>query len=177
LPAFTKAEILRLLRAPNKELRAEGTKGTVNLVGGAVMCLAFDARPATRDIDASFKPSVAVRAAAVRVAAKENITDHWLNDAAKTYLSDNESYNRFEQMDHLTVFCAAPEYMLAMKCLAVRFGEGFQDLNDIRYLLTHLAIEKYEDALEIIEKYYPNFPPHALSALRDLLPDQDLTKP
>jgi len=147
-------------------------RGDIYLAGGAVMCLAFQARASTRDVDASFKPSVAVREAALKVAAKEGVSEHWLNDAVKGYLSDRGAFTRFLQRSHLRVFCADAKYMLAMKCLAMRIGEGYQDENDIRYLLRHLGIEKYQDALGVIGKYHslPEFPATALTALRELLP-------
>ena len=51
--ALSRADILRLLHALNDELKAANVKGQVNLAGGAVMCLAFGARPSTRDVDAT----------------------------------------------------------------------------------------------------------------------------
>ncbi len=62
--------------------------------------------------------------------------------------------------------------MLAMKCLAMRMGEGYRDEEDIRYLLRNLEIDGYEAACKIISSYYPieDFPPAALAALRELLP-------
>jgi len=172
LPGFSRADILRLFEALNTELRKAKVRGDVYLAGGAVMCLAFQARESTRDLDASFEPSVAVRAAALKVAAKEGVSDHWLNDAVRGYLSDRGSFTRFLQRSNLRVFCADAKYMLAMKCLAMRIGEGYRDEDDIRYLLRHLGIEKYQDALEIISKYYSlqEFPATALAALRELLP-------
>ena len=85
-------------------------------------------------------------------------------------MSDRGSFDSFLERPNLRVFCADARYMLAMKCLAMRIGEGYQDEADIRYLLMNLGIEKYEDALEVIAKYYPleNFPATALAALREL---------
>jgi hypothetical protein len=58
-----------------------------------------------------------------------------------------------------------------MKCLAMRIGEEFQDLDDIRYLLRHIGLRRYEDALAVIAKYYPleRFPQKTLYALEELL--------
>jgi hypothetical protein len=173
VPAFSRAQISRLLESLNAELKKAGVKGDVYLAGGAVMCLAFEARDSTKDVDAVFRPSDEIRQAALRVAAKEGVPDNWLNDAVKSYVSDHGTFDRFRELSNLRVFCADARYMLAMKCLAMRMGEGFQDENDIRYLLKNLGIERYEDALEIIGKYYSTseFPKTALAALRELTQD------
>ena len=171
--ALSKDDILRLLHALNDELQAAGVKGHVQMAGGAVMCLAFDARASTRDIDALFKPSVEVLNAALRVASKEDVHDTWLNDAVKGYMSDRGSFAPFLELSNLKVFCATAEYMLAMKCLAMRIGEGYQDEDDVRYLLRNLDIRRYKDAEEILERYYSleGFQESTLNALRELLPD------
>lgn len=52
MPEMTSREITRLLHALNDELRVAGLRGQIHLAGGAVMCLAFNARPSTRDVDA-----------------------------------------------------------------------------------------------------------------------------
>ena len=142
MASLSRADILRLFEALNVELRKLGVRGDLYLAGGAVMCLAFGAREATRDVDAAFVPSIAVREAAVRVAAQEGVPDPWLNDAVKGYLSDHGSFDAFLERDHLRVFCADARYMLAMKCLAMRVGEGYRDEEDVRYLLRHLGLER-----------------------------------
>jgi hypothetical protein len=167
---FSRAQILRLLESLNAELAKMGVRGDAYLAGGAVMCLAFETRDATKDVDATFRPSSAIRTAALAVAAREGVPDRWLNDAVRSYVSETPSFTHFLELSHLRVFCADAKYMLAMKCLAMRVGEGFRDEEDIRYLVRHLGIERYEDALEIIGRYYPvaGFPATALAALREL---------
>jgi hypothetical protein len=169
---LSKRDILRLFEALNDELRGVNVKGQLNLAGGAVMCVALDARPSTRDVDASFHPSVAVLDAAHRVAAKLGVPDFWLNDAVKAYMSDRGTFTPLLERSHLKVFCATPEYMLAMKCLAMRTGEAYHDEEDVRYLLRHLGLRRYEDAEAILARYYPlaEYPGAALSAVRELLP-------
>ena len=141
MPAFTRDTILHLLESLNAELAIVGVAGKVYLTGGAVMCLAFDARDSTKDVDAVCKPSGEIRAAVIRVAEKEGVTDHWLNDAVKGFVSDRGSFQKFLELSNLTVLCADARYMLAMKCLAMRLGEGYRDEDDVRYLLKNLGIE------------------------------------
>jgi hypothetical protein len=153
------------------ELQAQGVEGEVYLVGGAVMCLALDARPATRDVDAYFLPSREVREAAARVAARERLPEGWLNDAVKGFLSPRGDFDPFLERPHLRVFVARPEYLLAMKCAAMRLGEEFHDLDDVRYLLRYLNIERVDDALAVVTRYFPEdqLPPKTRLALEELL--------
>ena len=164
--------IRQLLEALNGELKADGVRGRLHLAGGAVMCLAFAARESTQDVDASFQPSVKVLEAAHRVAAREGIKESWLNNAVEGYLSDRGTYAPLMELSHLDVLSATPEYMLAMKCLAMRLGEGYQDEEDVRYLLRNLGLRSHEEAEEILGRYYPleEFPETARLALRELLP-------
>jgi hypothetical protein len=64
--------------------------------------------------------------------------------------------------------------MLAMKCLAMRLGEEFQDEEDVRYLLRHLNIRDYDNALTVITRYFQleRFPQKTLYALAELLPSK-----
>ena len=167
-------DIRRLFALLNDELRATGTEGELFLVGGAVMCLAYAARPSTQDVDGLFRPARQVREAAARVAVHAGVSPDWLNDGVKGFLSDRGEFSLFIEFDHLRVMVALPEYMLAMKCLALRIGAESHDEDDIRYLLRHLALGSYEQAVAIITRYYPleRFPQKTLYALGELLPKQ-----
>ena len=161
-----------MLEALNAELANEGAAGEVYLVGGAVMCLVFDARAATRDVDAYFRPSRLIREAAARVAVKEGVPATWLNDAVKGYLSPRGEFEQYLELPHLRVFTARPEYLLAMKCVAMRLGEEFRDLDDVRYLLRYLNVATVDAALEIVTRYFDErlVPPKTRLALEELLP-------
>jgi hypothetical protein len=45
------------------------------------------------------------------------------------------------------------EYLLALKCAAMRLGEEFRDLDDVRYLLRYLNITSSSEALEVVARY------------------------
>lgn len=168
---LTRAEIHRLFELLDAELGAEGVDGEIYLVGGAVMCLALDARPSTRDLDAFFRPTTAIRMAAARVAAHAGVPDDWLNDAVKGYLSPHGDFDSYLELPHLRVFVARPEYLLAMKCASMRLGEEFHDLDDVRYLLRYLNIFTVDEALAIVTAYFSEqqLPPKSRLALEELL--------
>ncbi len=169
--SLKKREIVRLFQLLNDELARIDEIGELYLVGGAVMCLAHDARPSTKDVDAAFKPVASIRTAARRVALAANIEADWLNDAVKGYFSDRGDFRPYLDLANLHVLVAAPEYLLAMKCLALRLGAEFFDEADIRFLLRLLEITHYQAAIEVISRYYPveRFPQKTLYALEEIL--------
>ena len=168
---LTKADIRRLFELLDAELAVKDVQGEVYLVGGAVMCLALDARDATRDVDAFFRPTRLIREAAARVASRAGVPDSWLNDAVKSYLSPRGEYDPYLELEHLRVFVAQPAYLLAMKCVAMRLGEEFHDLDDVRYLLRYLNVSTLEEALAIVLRYFDeeHIPPKTRLALEELL--------
>lgn len=168
---LSKPLIEKLFRELNEELRRLNASGEVYLVGGAVMCLVLNTRPSTKDVDAYFKPKELIREAAKNVAEKNLLNESWLNDAVKSFLGENGEFNTFLELSHLKIFTAVPEYLLAMKCLAMRLGLEFRDEEDVRYLLRYLNIETYEQAVGVIVRYYPleKFPQKTLYALEEIL--------
>ena len=171
-PLLTAARIRELLALLNEELAEDDHLGELYLVGGAVMCLVFNARPATRDVDGLFKPAALIRRAAARVAAQSGVPENWLNDAVKGYLSPRGEFDPWLELSHLHVFVAQPEYLLAMKSAAMRLGEEFHDLDDVRYLLRYLNITSIEEATSIVTRYFDEatLPPKTWLALEELLP-------
>jgi len=172
MAALTGREIRRLFGLLNEELRRARIEGELFLVGGAVMCLAYAARPSTQDVDGLFRPAREVRDAAARVAVQAGVQPDWLNDGVKAFLSERGEFTLFLELDHLRVMVAQPEYLLAMKCLSLRIGAEFHDEDDVRYLLRHLNIGGYNEAVAMITRFYPleRFPQKTLYALGELLP-------
>ena len=149
---MTAEEITKYLTELNDELRLMDIKGEVSLYDGAVMCLVYDARPATKDVDAVFRPSSEMRTAIKRVAERNGLDESWLNDGVKGYLVVHEQRVLFD-FTNLKIFVPEPDYLLAMKAISAR-SETF-DPNDVKTLIGFLGLSSSDQVFKIVEKYYP----------------------
>lgn len=149
---MNKREIKRYLKALNDELRKKQVKGEICIVGGATMCLAFDEREATNDIDAVFAPKMVIYKAAKKIAEKHGLSKKWLNNGVKGFIPPDTKFEELLSFSHLRVLVAKPEYLLAMKCLSSRTEV---DIDDIKFLIRLLKIKKKEDVFSILESVYP----------------------
>ena len=145
--------ILRLFSALNDELRVMGVRGEIGICGGAVMCLVFNARESTKDVDAIFLPTREIRDASKAVADRLGMPEDWLNDAAKGFFLSHPPMRDVVELSNLRVWAPQADYMLAMKCVSARFDS--HDLDDTGFLLKHLGIRSVDEACRIIEQYYP----------------------
>lgn len=147
------------LAALNARLEAAGAIGEICIFGGSAMVLAFDAREATRDVDAVFCPPELFRRAAAEIADELGLPADWLNDGVKGFVSSVQDHvvDDMPQFSHLRVIRPSASYLLAMKCLAARV-EGYDtrgDAEDVRCLVKHLGLRTAEQVLEIVGRYYP----------------------
>lgn len=149
-----RAMILRLFRDVNAELRKQGVIGEIGMCGGAVMCLVFQARRATRDVDAIFEPTRELRRAAKAVAARRGLASDWLNDAAKGYFHADPPREKVLDLSHLRVWAPRADYMLAMKCVSARFDS--HDRDDVLFLIRYLGLKRPAAVFKVIEQYYPS---------------------
>lgn len=150
---LTKDEILKLFADLNGVLKQNGQKGEIGIIGGAVMCLVFNARNATRDVDAIFEPSQVIRRAAAQIAKDHGLAEDWLNDAAKGFLVDGFRREVVQTLSNLLIWSPEPQYMLAMKCMSARWETS--DKDDVIFLIKHLELKSVRAVFEIIESYYP----------------------
>ncbi|MCX7689867.1 DUF6036 family nucleotidyltransferase [Thermoflexus sp.] len=163
-------EILRTLRRLASRLHERGIQGDLYLVGGAAMAVAYNARRATRDIDAIFEPKMEIYQAAREIAEELGLPENWLNDAVKGFIGmgkpDPHPIPVFDEPG-LRVMAASPRYLLAMKLLAARR----EDEEDIRFLLSLLDIRRPEEALQTLMEVYPEarIPPRARFLIEELL--------
>lgn len=151
--SFTKEQIEFYIEKLNEKLRERQVKGEIALYGGAVICLVFNARISTKDVDAVFKPTKIFREVAKEIAGEYELRPNWLNDAVKGWLSEYGKVSLFREYSNLRVFVAEPEYLLAMKSLASRADSS--DKDDIKLLIIKLELKSPEEVFDIIGKYYP----------------------
>ena len=165
---MTAEEITQYLHEMNDELRLMNIKGEVSLFGGAVMCLAFKARPVTKDVDAIFEPVREIRNAAHRIAERHGLNIGWLNMAVKMFIVEHERSVLFD-LSNLKVFVPEGRYIFAMKILAARADTS--DIDDIGFLAERLRIKTVEEAAEIVRNYYPNkeIKPETVFLLEEIL--------
>ncbi|MBC7419300.1 MAG: hypothetical protein H7328_01110 [Bdellovibrio sp.] len=152
---MTKDQIILALAELNKELKKQNVHGEICIMGGAVMCLVFNSRESTQDIDAIMAPTEIIQKAAFNVSQTLNLENNfWINDAVKVFESDYSQFldSKFSY-SHLNVLTASPEYMFAMKSLAARSGTNDED--DLIFLKNYLKLTKLDQAMRIINKFYP----------------------
>jgi len=150
---LTKKEIEKYLLELNTSLKEEEEVGEIGLIGGAVMCLVYNARLSTKDVDAVFQPSLVLRKHIQKIALKYDLKDDWLNDAAKGFLVENFSREVLYNYSNLKVWVPETAYMLAMKCISARWDT--HDQSDVKVLIRELQLQKAKDVFQIIENYYP----------------------
>jgi hypothetical protein len=150
---FTRAEILKALQALGEELSSQGVRGEIFIVGGAAMAIAYSTRRVTKDIDAVFEPKSSIYEAAAKVAENLGLPEDWLNDAAKGFMPGEDDDPRpVSDIEGIEITTASPQYLLAMKLIAMRFGE---DDEDIEILINECGLHSAQEALALLERIYP----------------------
>ncbi len=145
-------QILEALSTLAQRLHEREIQGEMYLVGGAAIALAYDARRATRDIDAVFEPKLAIYEVAAEMAEDLDLPVGWLNDAVKGFLGgDDPNAAPVLDLPGLRCLVASPRMLLALKVLAHRSGE---DENDLRLLASELGLESATEALAVVEEVF-----------------------
>ncbi|GAA3754603.1 hypothetical protein GCM10022225_44230 [Plantactinospora mayteni] len=152
-PLLDRAMIEDAFRRLGDRLARRGVVADLYIFGGAAMALAYDARRATRDIDAVFQPHGIVLDEARAVADELGLPHWWLNEQASAYVAPGGDATAPRVFDHpgLRVAAASPEHLLAMKVLAARR----RDAEDIRFLVGHLGLTSAEQVLRLCTQIFP----------------------
>ncbi|WP_229399964.1 DUF6036 family nucleotidyltransferase [Micromonospora okii] len=152
-PLLDRAAIENAFRRLGDRLARRGVVADLYVFGGAAMALAYDARRATRDIDAVFQPHGIVLDEARGVADELGLPHWWLNEQASAYVAPGGDAMAPRVFDHpgLRVAAASPEHLLAMKVLAARR----RDAEDIRFLVERLGLSNAEQVLSLCAEVFP----------------------
>ncbi|GGM15405.1 MULTISPECIES: DUF6036 family nucleotidyltransferase [Micromonospora] len=170
-PLLDRTAIGDAFRRLGDRLARRGVVADLYIFGGAAMALAYDARRATRDIDAVFQPHGIVLDEARAVADELGLPHWWLNEQASAYVAPGGDATAPRVFDHpgLRVSAASPEHLLAMKVLAARR----RDAEDIRFLVDHLGLSSAEQVLALCAEIFPEeeVPGRARLVLDDVFED------
>jgi len=155
-PLLDREAIEDAFRRLGGRLARRGVIGDVYVFGGAAMALAYDARRATRDIDAVFEPHGIVLEEAQGVAEELGLPRWWLNQQASAYVAPGGDPSAPRVFDHpgLRVAAASPEHLLAMKVLAARRRDG----EDLRFLISRLGLTSVDEILALCAEVFPDEP-------------------
>jgi hypothetical protein len=148
--------------------RSEGKVIDLAVYGGSALMLASNFRVATQDADAVVEGDQStVNRLAEEVARSRGWAPDWLNDGVRAYLSPNvdglaqhhELLRAYpsEQEPGLRVFVPSPEYMLAMKLMAMRLDPAGSksDLADIVNLMEVVGLKTPEETVDFAASFYP----------------------
>ncbi|HYO11804.1 MAG TPA: DUF6036 family nucleotidyltransferase [Thermoanaerobaculia bacterium] len=139
---LSRDQILAALEALAVELEKTGSSTDVVIGGGAALVLLYNARDATRDVDAfallSANPE-SLRVAVRKVAELLDLPEDWLNNGAKGYLHGLALGDVLLERPFLIVRTVTPQQLLAMKLCAWRDDV---DIADARLLLSKIPGDK-----------------------------------
>jgi hypothetical protein len=165
--AFDRSVLEFALAELGRRCHAAGRTVEIAIYGGSAILLILNNRIATRDVDGVFeKDKNFLKRLATDMANEFGWNDNWLNDGVKGFLSviDGSSGVKHlfktypsEEQPGLRVFLPKAEYLFAMKCRAMRIGgvDSNSDIDDIRMLARAIGIRNSEEALNLVEAYYP----------------------
>lgn len=137
----------------------------ISVYGGSAIVLAFDFRSTTRDVDVVIHDDArTLRRYAADIAKARNWDPNWLNDAVKGFVSAQSArglrhFRSYpdEKEPGLRVMVPTAEYLLAMKCMAMRIdaADKSSDQADIHHLMKLTNRTTYEQVIDIVQQFYP----------------------
>jgi hypothetical protein len=152
-----------------RRARAQGKVVEIAVYGGgSALMLASNFRVTTQDVDAvADSDQDLVGRLAQDIAAERGWPPDWLNDGVRTYLSPNvdglaqhhELFRTYpsDEAPGLRVFVPTPEYLLAMKLMAMRLDPAADktDLNDILNLMEAVNVADKDQLIQFAAMFYP----------------------
>ena len=162
-PSLLTADRLReLLEDLGNRLAKEGRTAEIALYGGTALVLLFGLREATRDADyVGISGSTwHLNRLSAEIAKENNLAEDWLNDGVEAFMSNNPDHRHFGDFPRrgragLRVFTASPEYLFAMKAIALRDVTATSDFRDAWDLIDICGFKNVDEALNVVEQFYP----------------------
>ena len=161
---FTPHTLQSLLSLMGTLAAERGQCYEIAVYGGSALALSFDWRVGTRDVD--YMPvrgaESEIRALGNEAAARLGLPLDGLRSDVSIFASEHAAcalqgeYPRAHPDGHgLRVFTATPEYILAMKILAMRSSLETQDCRDVWHLIDETGTQSVEEAMERVAGFYP----------------------
>lgn len=165
----------------------DGRLVEIAVYGGSALVLTLDYREATRDVDSVFeRDKTWLRNVAREIAHENGWDESWINDGVKGFLSRHDAdpsskrlFKAYPSEDNpgLKVMVAVPEYLFAMKCMAMRIGgvDETEDKHDILELIDVIGLKDADEALDLVASFYPNsrIPAKAQFGLVEIFEERD----
>lgn len=137
------------------------------------MLLTFDESEITHDCDVKIKgmSQNEFLALSLEIGDKLGLEPGWINQAISVFTSQKETPDDFDCLDigdNLSLFLASPQYLLAMKIMAMRTDQHSHDIKDIYLLLDSLDLKNSAEAMDIVYKYFPKdkIKPQSIAGLK-----------
>lgn len=159
---LTRTDIEALLQELDIAMTAATLTGTIELVGGAAMALAYYDRIGTTDVDGAIHPSSEIISLADQIGARHGLKAGWLDNAAQGFIPPGDTGDEpqtISQGTSLTVTVAGAKTLLAMKLRAAR---PIKDADDIAVLLRECGVSSLDGARAVLDEMYDG--EHELSA-------------
>ena len=150
--------ILNILKDLNNRLKMNSLTLDLNIYGGAAMCLLYDYRPATSDIDCLFNSEIDLKLLNNIIETMSeiyNLEPNWLNTDVAEPLSHIivDSSEGHISFSNLRISIPKPEQLLAMKLLSAR-PEPSKDFIDATILCKDLNINTKDELYGVFGKYF-----------------------
>ena len=146
-----RSEMIKYLEELNSRLININRQCEITIFGGAAMALVYEAREATRDIDAKYRSSVELRRLIKSISDDFGMDEDWLNNDGEHYVTDRMPASLYLDYENLKVFTLNADCLLAMKLTAARMDSN--DLDDSVFLMDLLNIQSENQLFDLIDKY------------------------
>jgi hypothetical protein len=184
-PVFDRSEMFNFFKRAGEICKERDIYFEIAIYGGSSLMMQsslMDIRRATEDVD--YVPLVdsqddEINRILKKVSDEFGYEDRVFRDDVKMLISDEPDYDFFaeypEGMGNFRVFMTSPEYLMAMKAMAMRSGFISNDPIDFFHLARELDISTLDEVLEVIGKYFPsnNVPRSYQLTIQDLLEYKD----